>query len=234
MIQIDRAPEGGYVMQTDGVARTIPTFVDLVREMLTEFGVRGETDGHQKPHDEMKLLAEMVDCLHKYDLPARKFVRLLTNVQSTGNSNIPTPCKSNARQMQIADLWLATLREAQPFDYLNVRCERLGGLYEFDYNGRVGVSKKGHRNDLLFLKKDDVSELKTVDKRTLETVPLPDSKKQVLIEYIETLKDRDMGILPIVHVNTRIPADSGELDVAEFEAGGGTAGTEEEYNETEN
>ena len=244
VISIDVSPEGGYLLQAGGQAQTVPTFVDLMRVMLTEFkigasGASTKNTGNGTTH--MLALEELVEDLNEYNLKPHQIVSILGKLQRTITMNLPADVlKPRSKQIQLMDMGfviegaIPKFEEAPPFVLLNIRPERLGGLYEYDYNGRIAVSVKGRRNEPLFLKKSLIPQLKSLTRKSLEKVALQlGDKGMLLVDYIEILKDRDMGIYPILHVNTHIPQDCGEIDAEVLEAAGGTAGEEDDFNGAE-
>lgn len=123
-------------------------------------------------------------------------------------------CEKNAEP----ELTSFRFKEAAGFDYANVRVEGYGNIRIHDYNGRYAVREKG-KTEVIFVAKVDAKRLKSMDRATMEAAAssLVPTKKQILIEFIETMKDIAIGAFPVLRTNTKPNPDAGDLNAVVME-----------------
>lgn len=114
---------------------------------------------------------------------------------------------------------------APEFDRAQVLKERIGAFTVWDYNGRLAASEKG-KQEVVYLTKTSILHMKMLRKdrqgkqklgKYLQQVP--EEQKEVIGELIETLIDEDLGMFPMLRVETR-PSDCGEINAEVHEEEG--------------
>lgn len=172
-----------------------------------ETSIRIERDGY-KP---TRIWADLSDLnkLRGMDKPALK--QALSNVASVKQSLIRSYLKDtgtgNTPSKKTETEWF---KEAHPFD-TGMRPEKYGNMFMWDYNGRFATGKVGVK-ERLFLTKKDTERLLQLPKDQLEQQAsgLSTGKKELLIEFIETLKDIRIGAFSKTGTSTRVLLDSGD------------------------
>lgn len=101
--------------------------------------------------------------------------------------------------------------EAPPFA-ITGRPDVYRGVFVWDFNGRYAAGKRS-TPEKIFITKKDAERLVAIPKDELKkwVEGLPEIKKEILIEFIETLKDIRMGAFNKIKADTKPMEDSGNV-----------------------
>jgi transposase-like protein len=154
---------------------------------------------------ELKLSASTID-YHIENIRAENWWRQKNEGQELEQTD------SRAKDTQI--------KPAEPFNLLQVYKEKLGNSFVWDYDGRVAIGRRGMK-EIVYVQKTAIERMKKMSTKQLATFisNLNLIHQDIVIGYIEDLKDDAIGALPMLRTGTRPAEDGGEIDADGFEDG---------------
>ena len=218
--------ENGYVLRSGHTHQHHPTFVDLMRSILEAFN---ETTKTEPERIEKEVLIEttkkLIDYLFALHFSPSQIIDVLKHHQEAVQHNVNQGQTSERTvQMRLISEWLvkpAEFTEAPPFPIKFLIPQYIGHSILRNHNGSVAVQRREFGGITVFLNNSDIEKLMAQSKqenyKMLVSAGIPEPNCNIIIEYIEDLKDKKLGVFPIGVFNTRIQGDAGEINAEEHE-----------------
>lgn len=226
-LEIERN-ESGYVLRSGNNHQHHPTFIDLMRSILETFHDTSETEPeHIGKEALVETTKKLIDYLFLLNFSPSNIIDVLHHLQEAVQHNFnDRQSQERTVQLRLINEWLveaAEFTEAQPFSTRLLIPQCIGKSIVRNHNGSIAIQRRGFGGTTVFIKKQDLEKLMAQSKRKnhklLSSAGIPATKRSVIVECVEDLKDDKLGMFPMVKATTHIASDAGEINAKGFERG---------------